>query len=85
MIDEQNVFNQPVKSNSITYDIIPKIANDQGDDYTPSCLLDYNYFNKYFKIIAISLKIHWRLSTILKTSKKSVWNKVFWYVKVCIL
>ena len=26
-----------------------------------------------------------RLSTVLKASNKSVWNKVFWYVKVCIL
>ena len=25
----------------------------QGDDYTTSCLLDYNYFNKYCKMIAI--------------------------------
>ena len=30
------------------------------------------------------LRIHWRLLTILKTSNKSVWNNVFWYVKVCI-
>ena len=25
----------------------------QGDDYTTSCLLDYNQFNKYCKMIAI--------------------------------
>ena len=30
------------------------------------------------------LRMHWRLSTILKTSKKSVWRNVFRYVKVCI-
>ena len=30
------------------------------------------------------LRIHWRLSTILKTSNKSVWSNVFWYVDVCI-
>ena len=30
------------------------------------------------------LRIHWRLSTVLKTSNKSVWSNVFWYVKVCI-
>ena len=28
-------------------------------------------------------RIHWRLSTILRTSK-NVWSSVFWYVKVCI-
>ena len=31
-----------------------------------------------------SLRIHWRISTILKTSNKSVWSNGFWYVKVCI-
>ena len=30
-------------------------------------------------------RIHWRLSTILNTSNKSVWSNVFWYIKVCIL
>ena len=28
------------------------------------------------------LRIHWRFSTILKTSIKMLW--IFWYVKVCI-
>ena len=27
----------------------------QGDDYTTGCLLDYNYLNKYYKMIAIDL------------------------------
>ena len=28
---------------------------DQGEDYTTGCLLDYNYSNKYYKMIAIDL------------------------------
>ena len=27
----------------------------QGDDYTTICLLDYNYFNKYYKNTALDL------------------------------
>ena len=38
-----------------TYDNIQKIATGQGDDYTTGCLLDYNYFNKHFKMIATDL------------------------------
>ena len=38
-----------------THDNIQKIATGQGDDYTIGCLLDYNYFNNYYKIIAIDL------------------------------
>ena len=54
MIDEQNFFDEPIR-NVITYDNIIKISTGQGDDYTISCLLDYDYFNEYYKMIAIDL------------------------------
>ena len=54
-IDRRNFFDQPVNNNSITYDIIRKIATGQEDDYTIGCLLDYNYFINYCKMIAIDL------------------------------
>ena len=38
MIDEQNVFDQPVKSNLVTYNI-PKIATGQGDYYTTGLII----------------------------------------------
>ena len=53
MIDGRN--DQRVKNNLITYDNIWKIATGQGDDYTTGCLLDYNYVNSYYKMIAIDL------------------------------
>ena len=34
--------------------------------------------------VSLHLRIHWRLSTIFKTSSKSVWSNVFWYVKIYI-
>ena len=55
MIDGKNVFDQPVKCSVRTYDNIRKIATGQGDDYTTGCLLDYDYFNNYYKMIAIDL------------------------------
>ena len=30
-------------------------ATGEGDDYTTRCLLDYNCFNKYYKMISIDL------------------------------
>ena len=36
MIDGQNFFDQPIKSNLGKYDHIRKIATGQGDDYTTS-------------------------------------------------
>ena len=41
-------FGEPVKSNMRTYDNIQKIATGPGDNYTTGCLLDHNYFNKYY-------------------------------------
>ena len=48
-------FDQTVKSNTRTYDNIWKIATHEEDDYPTCCLLDYNYFNKNDKVIAIDL------------------------------
>ena len=52
---KKNFFVQPVKSDMRTYDNIRKIETGQGDDYITGCLLDYNYFNKHYKMIAIDL------------------------------
>ena len=38
------------------------------------------FFLSHF--IHYSLRIHWRLSTILETSNKIFWSDVFWYIKV---
>ena len=55
MIDEKNFFDQPVKSSMRTYDSIRKFAAGQGDDNTTGCLLDYDYFNKLYKMIALDV------------------------------
>ena len=55
MIDGQNFFDQPVRNNLRTYDSIREISTGQRDNYTTGCLLDDNYFNNYYKIIAIDL------------------------------
>ena len=55
MIDGRNFFDQSIKNDLKTYDNIRTIATCQGDDYTTACWLDYPYFKKYFKLIAINL------------------------------
>ena len=55
MVDGKNFFDQPVRNDLITYDSMQKIVTDQGDDYTAGCLLDYNYFKKFYKIIPTDL------------------------------
>ena len=38
-------------------------STGQGDDYTTACLLDYNYFNKHYKMIVIDLSKQHALDT----------------------
>ena len=42
-IDGRNFFDQTIN------------ATGQGDNYTAGCLLNYPYFKKYYKMIAIDL------------------------------
>ena len=67
VIDRRKFFNQPVKNDLITYDNIRKIATGQGDDYITGCLLDYDYFNNYYKIIAVDLSKQQALDADPKT------------------
>ena len=55
LINGENVFDQPIKNNKVTYENIRKIAAGQGDDYTTGCLLDYSYFADTYKMIAVDL------------------------------
>ena len=54
MIDGKN-FDQPIKIFFFNFENIQKIVTGQGDDYAPGCLLDYNHFKKFYKMIAINL------------------------------
>ena len=67
MIDGQNFFHQPVRNNLTTYDGIQKIATGQGHDWPTGCLLDYNYFKNYYKMIAIDLRKQQALDADQKT------------------
>ena len=55
MINGENFFDQPIKSNKVTYESIRKIATGQGDDYVTGCLLDYSYFADTYKVTAVDL------------------------------
>ena len=55
MINGENVFDQPIKENKVTYENIRKIATSQEDDYTTGCFMDYSYFKDVYKMIAVDL------------------------------
>ena len=63
MINGENIFDQPVKNNKVTYENIRKIATGQGDDYTTGCFLDYSYSKDSYKMISIDLSKQQALDT----------------------
>ena len=69
MIDGRNFFNQPIQNDLKIYDDIRKIATGQGDDYRTGCSLDFPYFKKYYKLLAIDLSKQQKLNADLKPIK----------------
>ena len=78
MINGRNFFDQPKKKKNDlkTFNNIRKTAMGQGYDYTTGCLLDYPYFKKYFKLIAIDLSKQQKLDADPKQYNKLILMKI---------
>ena len=71
----KNFFDQPVKNNLRTCDSIQKLATDPGD----GCLLDYDYFKDYYKVIATDLSKQQVLDADPKAIKQiNFTGNLFW-------
>ena len=70
MTDERNFFDQPIINDIKSYGNIRKIAAGQGGDYTAGCLMDYPYFKKSYKLIAIDLSEQQVLDTDLRATQQ---------------
>ena len=53
LIDRKSFFDLPIKNDEETYEQI--IEMGRNSDYTTGNLLDYEYFSKHYKLIAIDL------------------------------
>ena len=53
LIDGKSFFDMPKKNNEKTYEQINEMG--RNNDYTTGNLLDYEYFSKHYKLIAIDL------------------------------
>ena len=54
-IHGRNFYDQPINESVKQYDEIRNISTVKGDDYTKGCLLDFDYFEKNYRIIAADL------------------------------
>ena len=54
-IDGRNFYDQAINDSIKQYNEVRKISTGQGDDYTTGCLLDFAYFEKNYRLIAVDL------------------------------
>ena len=55
IIDGRNFYDNPVESDVDKYRELKKVMIGKGEDYTTGSLLDYNYFEKHYKLVAVDL------------------------------
>ena len=63
LIDGRNFYDQPINDLIRKHDEIRKIATGKGDNYATGCLLDYEYFKKNYRLIAVDLSKERELDT----------------------
>ena len=53
--DGRNFYDNSIESDIEKYRELKKVMIGKGEDYTTGSLLDYNYFDKHFKLVAADL------------------------------
>ena len=55
IIDGRNFYDNPIESDIEKYRELKKVMIGKGEDCTTGSLLDYNYFKKHYKLVAVDL------------------------------
>ena len=55
IIEGRNFNDNPIESDVEKYRELKKVMIGKGEYYTTGSLLDYNYFKKHYKLVAIDL------------------------------
>ena len=55
IIDGRNFYDNPIESDIEKYRELKKVMIGKGEDYTTGSLVDYDYFKKNYKLVAVEL------------------------------
>ena len=55
IIDGRSFYDNPIESDIEKYRELKKVMIAKGEDYTTGSLLDFNYFDKHYKLVAVDL------------------------------
>ena len=53
--DGRNFYDNPIESGIEKYTELKKVMTGKGEDYATGSLLDFNYFDKHYKLVAVDL------------------------------
>ena len=53
IIDGRNFYDNPIERDIEKYRELKKVMIEKGEDYTTGSLLDFNYFDKHYKLVAV--------------------------------
>ena len=70
IIDGQNFYDNPIESDIEKYRELKKVMIGKGEDYTTGSLLDYNYFKKHYKLVAVDLSKQKELDAVPRAIQK---------------
>ena len=62
-IDGRHFYDDPIEIDIEKYRELKKVMIGKGEDYTTGSLLDYNYFDKHYKLVAVNLSKQKELDT----------------------
>ena len=63
IIDGRNFYDNPIENNIEKYRELEKVMIGKGEDCTTGSLLDFNYFNKHYKLVVVDLSKQKELDT----------------------
>ena len=66
IIDGRNFYDNPIESDIEKYRELKKVMIGKGEDYTTGSLLDFNYFDKHYKLVTVDLSKQKELDTDLR-------------------
>ena len=55
IIDGRNFYDNPIESDIEKYRELKKVMIGKGEEYITGSLLDFNYFDKHYKLVAVDL------------------------------
>ena len=64
IIDGRSFYDNPIESDIEKYRELKKVMIGKGEDYTTGSLLDFNYFDKHYKLVAADLSKQKELDTV---------------------